>query len=224
MKVFVYPTPQRVKGRVCALLDALRATCTLTTALENGASWVKMVNSRDKALRYKGKAILAGERGGVKIDGFDLGNSPYEFTRERVEGRGIVMTTSNGSRAFEMLSCDLVVAVSFPNLPAAAEFLKKFDEVHVLCSGTDGKFSLEDFLLAGKIASLDEDPKDAARVAKVYANSVEDIFSEVMKSSHAKKLIELGFEKDVKFCSEVGTQRVVPILDGERFVRAGERI
>ena len=222
MRVVVHPLPEVVEEKVCVLIDALRATCTLTTALSNGASRVRMVESVEEALKYKGKAILAGERGGLKIEGFDLGNSPFDMKEEIVKGKDIVMTTSNGTKAAKMLKCEKTIAVSFPNLPAVLDYVRNFDEVHVVCSGDDGKFSLEDFLLAGKIALLDEDPADSSRIAAVYAESVGNVYEEILKSSHAQRLIRLGFEKDVKFCSEIGTQSVVPVMVDGVFVRGEE--
>ena len=223
MKVVVHPLPEVVEEKVCVLIDALRATCTLTTALSNGALRVKVVGSVEEALKYKGKALLAGERGGLKIDGFDLGNSPFDMEREIVKGKEIVMTTSNGTKAARMLKCEKIIAASFPNLPAVLDYLRRFDEVHVVCSGDNGKFSLEDFLLAGKIALLDEDPTDSGRIAAVYAESVRNVYEEILKSSHARRLIGLGFEKDVKFCSEIGTQNVVPVMMDGAFTR-GENL
>ncbi len=218
MKVKVHPLPEKVVGKVCVLVDALRATCTISAALSFGATGIIPVGSVEEAKKLKGDgAVLAGERKGKKIKGFDLGNSPFDM--EQVSGKEVILTTSNGTRAVKMLDCEEIVAASFPNLLAVLDFLKGFDEVDVVCSGDDGKVSLEDFLLAGKIAMLDRDPKDVTRIASIYASSVTSVNEEILKSSHALELIELGFRRDVEFCSNVGTISEIPVLRSGVFRR-----
>jgi 2-phosphosulfolactate phosphatase len=219
VKVFVHLLPEVLNKEVCVLIDALRATCTISTALENGAYGVRVVESIEEALSYKGKAILAGERNGLKIEGFDLGNSPFDMKPDIVRGKEVVLTTTNGTKTAKMLKCNVVIAASFPNLPAVLEKLKEFREIRVVCSGDNGKISLEDTLLAGKIATLDENPMDLTRIVYKYAEKVKDIYQEVLRSSHAQKLIKMGFERDVEFCTKIGTQKVVPIMEKGVFRR-----
>lgn len=210
MKILVHPLPEEFKGDVCVLIDALRATCTISAALANGASGIRPVESVEKALKFKGKAILIGERDSVKVEGFDFGNSPTEI--KNISGKEVVLTTTNGTRAVSMLRCSIVVAASFPNVSSVKKFVSDFDRIDVVCSGDSGKMSLEDFLLAGMIAELDENPRDVTRIAQVYAQNVQNIKEEILRSSHARRLIELGFSKDVDFCSNIDTLNVVPIL------------
>ncbi len=217
MKVFVHPLPKPLSGEICVLIDALRATCTISAALSNGAIGVRPVRSVEEALRFKGKALLAGERGSVKIEGFDLGNSPVEM--KNVFGKEVVLTTTNGTRVLSMMKCDEVVAASFPNLSAVVDYISSFDRIDVVCAGDKGDISLEDFLLAGMISELDEDPTDATRIAWLYSRSVKNIREEIMRSSHARHLIEIGFSKDVDFCSSVNTLSVVPVLKNGIFRR-----
>lgn len=217
MRVFVHPLPKPLESEVCVLIDVLRATCTISAALSNGATGVRPVKDVEEALRYKGKALLAGERNSVKIKGFDLGNSPSDMVE--VFGREIVLSTTNGTKALSMMRCSTVVAASFPNLSAVVDFLSPFDRIDVVCAGDNGEISLEDFLLAGRIAELDDDPKDTARIATLYSKSVKDVQSEILKSSHARRLLELGFSEDVEFCSAVDTLSVVPVLKDGVFRR-----
>ncbi len=222
MRVHVHPVPEIVESDVCVLVDVLRATCTISAALDAGAKWVRPVPTIEEALKYRGKAILAGERNSKKIEGFDLGNSPLEVRPEVVGGREIVLTTSNGTKVLEKMNCSIVVAASFPNLPSVLSFLKRYEAVHVVCAGDGGRMSLEDFLLAGFIARMDEDPRDEARIAAAYASLVgRKVKDEVMRSSHARELLSLGYLKDLEFCTSMGTMSVVPILEDGVFKAVG---
>ena len=217
MRILVHPLPKYLSSDVCVLIDALRATCTISAALANGASGVRPVKSIKEALNFRGEALLAGERNGVKIEGFDLGNSPNEMMN--LQGKEIVLTTTNGTRAISMLKCNTVIAASFPNISAIKGFISSFDRADLICSGDNGEISLEDFLLAGMIAELDENPTDAARISQMYAKSVHNIKEEVLRSSHARHLIEIGFSKDIDFCMSIDTLDVVPILKDGVFRR-----
>ena len=136
------------------------------------------------------------------------------------KGKRIALTTSNGTRALSMIDCEIVYAASFLNFSSIVEILKRFDEIDIICSGTNGEFSLEDFLLAGFIAKeIDIEKNDAAVAAERYASSVKNVLDEILKSSHAKKLIDLGFEDDVEFCSQIDIYDTVPILKDGEFVR-----
>ena len=222
MRVHVHPIPEIVESDVCVLVDVLRATCTITAALAAGAVGVRPVSTIEEALKHRGKSLLAGERNSRKIEGFDLGNSPLEMRPEIVGGREIVLTTSNGTKVLEKLNCPIVVAASFPNLPAVLSFLKRYEAVHVVCVGDGGRISLEDFLLAGFIARMDEDPRDEARIAAAYASLVgKRVKDEVMRSSHARELSSLGCPKDVDFCTSIGAVNVVPILEDGVFRAVG---
>ena len=212
--VRLHVLPKEIRGKTCVLIDVLRATSTITLAIGEGAELVKPVLKVEEALKFSERGYLvAGERGGIKPPDFDLGNSPTEFSRIDLEGRRIVLTTSNGTRALHMMRCDEIYAASFLNLSAVSRILKEMSELDIVCSGTDGEFSLEDFLLAGFILKgfdrsvLD----DTAHVAKVYASSVKDVFEEISSSFHARRLIELGFEEDVRLCSRIDLYDVVPV-------------
>jgi 2-phosphosulfolactate phosphatase len=148
--------PEDLAGRTAVVIDVLRATTTIAHALAAGAKAVvpcgEVEQARQVALRLGADALLAGERGGLPIPGFDLGNSPAEFTAQRVEGKTIVFTTTNGTRA--LLRCtgaEDVLLAAFVNFSAVCTELAGRDNVAIVCAGTDGQVTREDVLLAGAI-------------------------------------------------------------------------
>jgi 2-phosphosulfolactate phosphatase len=150
--------PGSLRGGVAVVVDVLRATTVMVHALANGCEAVIPCGEIDEAQAVaaglpKGKAILGGERGGLPIPGFDLGNSPGDFTREVCEGKTLVMTTTNGTRAIlASLEADRVLVGSFANVTAIWDVLKKETRpIHIVCAGTDGRVALEDALLAGEL-------------------------------------------------------------------------
>ena len=220
VRTFILPENIETDG-VCLVIDVLRATSTIVTALSNGALLVKPVEKIEEAINMKEKdLLLCGERNGLKIEGFDLGNSPLEYKKEIVKGKKIVLTTTNGTKAIKLLKASKIIAVSFLNVSFAVNAVKNFEEINIVCSGTNGKFSLEDFLLSGLIVKLlnRKDIDDASKVAMRYYESVENVESEIRKSSHAQRLINLGFEKDIIFCSQIDLFNTVPILKNDAFI------
>ncbi len=220
LRIIPIPYPIETDGLVI-LVDILRATSTIVAALAEEASLVKPVASVDEALLYKDKDyLIAGERGGLPPEGFDLGNSPreaYKMARSKV-----VLTTTNGTKALNFVKkSKAICAGSFLNLKAVANFAQRFDNVVILCAGTEGELSLEDFLFAGKLAlkleSYSSD-NDAAIIARKYSSTVDDISQEIFSSHHARRLIKLGLEEDVKFCAQEDIYDLVPILTPEGFV------
>jgi 2-phosphosulfolactate phosphatase len=168
-RVFVYLLPSLIptgslRGGVAVVADVLRATTVMVHALAHGCEAVIPCCEVEEARAVAdglapGTAILGGERGGLPIPGFDLGNSPGDFTREVCEGKTLVMTTTNGTRAvLAALEAERVYIASFANLKATADelivqLLKKDHghPIHIVCSGTEGFISLEDSLLAGAL-------------------------------------------------------------------------
>jgi 2-phosphosulfolactate phosphatase len=169
-KVFVHLLPSLIpsgslRGGVAVVVDVLRATTVMVYALAAGCEAIIPCEEIDEAKAVaeglpRGTALLAGERGGLPIPGFHLGNSPCDFTPEVCQGKTLVMTTTNGTRAIlACLDADRVYIASFANLRATSDelsvqFLKKDHghPVHIVCSGTEGFISLEDSLLAGALA------------------------------------------------------------------------
>jgi 2-phosphosulfolactate phosphatase len=170
-KVFVHLLPSLIppgslRGGVAVVVDVLRATTVMVYALAAGCKAIVPCDEIDEAKAIAATlpadtALLAGERGGLPIPGFHLGNSPCEFTPEVCQGKTLVMTTTNGTRAIlACLDAERIYIASFANLRATADelsvqFLKKDHghAVHIVCSGTEGFISLEDSLLAGALTT-----------------------------------------------------------------------
>ncbi len=206
---------------VCVVFDVLRATSTIVTALANGAAAVIPVAEIPEALALKQKRpelLLGGERDGVRIRAnltggvdFDLGNSPREFTREKVEGKTIVLTTTNGSRALRACAAaKSVLAASFLNLSATAKHLQTLPPSNLLlvCSGTFDQAAFEDVLAAGALADAlwnkfaPDTVADSARVARdIYLQHRDDLLRAMEHSRNGRRLLaNPDLRDDVAFC------------------------
>lgn len=224
MKIKLFPTLNSVeeedlKGTTAVVIDVLRATSVITTAVYNGCLDVVPVLEIEDALTYKNEEVLlGGERRGFKIEGFDLSNSPLEYNRQNVEGKRIVFTTSNGTRAIiKAKYCDTILIGSMLNAKYLADFVvKNGSDINIICSGTDGNFSIDDFLCAGKIIyeinKLKEtDMTDFATLAYLtYMNNRENIFEYLKYASHYKYMMSIGLEEDIKYCFKEDILDVVP--------------
>lgn len=211
--------PKRDLGATaCVVFDILRATSTFVTALHNGAAGIIPVSEISEALQIKRKqprVLTAGERHGVKIrvkgQEFDFGNSPREFAPDKVEGRTIVSTTTNGTRALRACArARTILAGAFLNLTATANFLRgqKVKTVILVCAGTGENPALEDILAAGALCEvLAQDKKrltfsDSARVAlAAYRQSKHDLAGTISESENAQRLLTMPeLRADVEFC------------------------
>ncbi len=220
IRVEPFPTWIETQGLV-VLVDILRATSTITAALCQDVIVVKPVASLEEAMLFKEMGyIVAGERGGSRPEGFDLGNSPREI--KKAAGRKVVLATTNGTRTLKFIKkAKAVIAGSFLNLSAVAKFTQRFSEITLLCAGTQGELSLEDFLFCGKLLqelTETEVINDAGIVAKQYAENIKDLESAIFSSHHAQRLTKLGFKDDVIFCSKLNICPIIPILTKEGFV------
>jgi 2-phosphosulfolactate phosphatase len=215
-----------LKGRdlretVCVVFDVLRATSTMVTALGHGATALMPVEEIAEALavrRRQPDVLLAGERDGVRIQAdltgsipFDLGNSPREFTPEKVRGRTIVVTTTNGTRALRACaSAQAVLAGSFLNLQATAEFLEREKPPHLLliCSGTHDQAAFEDVLGAGALCDLIWPAYGGGAVAdsafmarELFRVAQHDLRAAVSRSRNGRRLLAIpDLAADVPFC------------------------
>lgn len=214
-------------GRVAVVLDVLRATSTVVEALANGARSVSPVAGIDEAVRVaqgigRDRALLCGERRSLPIEGFDLGNSPREFTRERVEGKLVVLTTTNGTGAvLASAGARRVVIGSFLNLTAVADALARDGgPVAVVCAGRERRFALEDALGAGLLIArlaeragvaleLNDAGLAAAELARRYGG---DLAAALARTAAGRQLDEAGLGEDVGFCATVDRHAVVPEL------------
>ena len=205
-----------LRGGIAVVLDVLRATTVMTHALASGCLRVVPCLEIDEAFRIakslpKGSALLGGERAGLPIEGFDFGNSPEDYTRQSCEGRTLVMTTTNGTKAIlASTDADRVLIGSFPNLSATIEALRKDGRpIHVVCAGTEGHVSWEDSLLAGAILSkLTDDPhrtndsgllslsswREAETAMRDAGKSLADIFA---RGRGGRRVTEIGLVPDI---------------------------
>lgn len=211
-------------GATVVVVDVIRATTTLVAALANGARAVYPVASSEEAIRLvqslgREDTLLCGERRGLRIEGYDLGNSPAEFTPDVVKDKRLVMNTTNGTRAFlAMEAADMVVAGSFTNLGAVARTVQDVSHLLIVCAGRADLFALEDALLAGALlhrlrdAGVELNPDDGARAALDLAGLYE-VSQDVLASTAAGRLlIDADLGDDLALCASVDACPVVPVL------------
>ncbi|MEM1507407.1 MAG: 2-phosphosulfolactate phosphatase [Candidatus Bathyarchaeia archaeon] len=217
------------RGDLIIVVDVLRCTSTIVTALANGAKEIIPVKSLKEARRKHAENpsyLLAGERGGLKPSGFDLGNSPLEYTHEKILGRTIVLTTTSGTKALEnSRGAKWVLVGSFLNLNAVAEkalsiAMNRGVDICVVQSGTDGRFSLEDFICAGAIINSltrgNVNLSDSAKAAQLGFKHVENnLCANIMRSEHSRRLIKLGFIEDIKFSCQMNLFPIAPFYERE---------
>lgn len=225
---------------VCVVFDVLRATSSMVTALDHGAEAILPVETIPEALAARQRrpdVVLAGERDGVRIQAeltgsiaFDLGNSPREFTRERVAGRTIVMTTTNGTRALRACAAaKMVLASSFLNLGATAEFIERErpSQLLLVCSGTFEEAAYEDVLGAGALCELlwasfrDGKVADSARMARdLFLLADADLAEALARSRNGGRLLgRPELKDDVAFCLRRDGAPLVAELNRQGLVR-----
>ncbi len=234
MKLFTYHTPELTpKDKVpdCAIaLDILRATTTIATALNAGAEAVQAFSDMDKLMQVSeewpaDKRLRAGERGGATVAGCDLGNSPLDCTPERVGGRRLFISTTNGTRALQCIqNAPIVLAAAFVNRQSVVEYLiaQQPETVWLVGSGWEGSFSLEDTACAGAIAHsllvqlnrpLDElaGNDEVLGAIALYAQWKDQLIAMFHHASHGKRLLRLDCHEDLKYCAQTDILDVLPI-------------
>jgi 2-phosphosulfolactate phosphatase len=214
-------------------VDILRASTVISTALHNGAEAVIPVGDVESARVSKNapalqNALLCGERGGRRLEGFDLGNSPAEYTRAKVEDRTLIYASTNGSVAVTAAPTGATVLVGgLVNLTALAQSVVRLDQpVLIACAGKEGGFSLEDAAGAGAIISKlwELDPalelvNDSARAAQILWDQYRsDPVMPLWQSQHGIYLIQIGFGADLAVCGAVDTVPIVPVMRDGRLV------
>jgi 2-phosphosulfolactate phosphatase len=229
---------QDVQGRVVAMIDVLRASTTIAVALAHGArSVIPMESPEDVVTRSKqferGAVLLAGERRMLKMDGFDLGNSPREHTQEVVEGKTVLLSTTNGTKALLAVqgARDVVVA-SYVNLTGASTMLRAAlrggADITIVCAGQDRQFALEDAACAGRYVHHISrrlsgiDLNDAALAATLldrkYGDNLIRLFN---TAAHGRALAAAGFEGDLTACAAVDAYPVIPIYQDRLITKLG---
>ena len=221
--------PKHGIGRTAIVIDVLRATTSIVTAVTNGVDSVVPVMTPDEAfeMREQRGHLLAGEQNGLMIEGFDFGNSPLEFQKSRVEGRTLVLCTSNGTKAIVKASiAENVLIASFLNAAAIVRHAKKLGrDIVILCSGTIGQRTLEDTVCGGMIAAaLDgELTPDALEAVEIYLKYKNGISRCLEDSHHGKDLVKLGFADDLDYAAQVDITGTVPILQHPEKRTEGEK-
>ncbi|MEX2529782.1 MAG: 2-phosphosulfolactate phosphatase [Gemmatimonadota bacterium] len=241
MRVLTYFSALEAEGDevtadTAVVIDVIRATSSIVEALANGARAIYPTVSSEDAIKLantlgREDTLLCGERKGLKIEGFDLGNSPREYARETVGGKRLVMSTTNGTRAFAAThGAKRIIVLSFLNLGAVASELAKTEgEVALVCAGKDGRFSLDDALCAGLLLrmlaqvrggnglDLDDASRTALSIADVYP-----LDADFLRSTAAgAALVEIGLAEDLLVCAERDRHGFVPELI-DRMIRIPE--
>ncbi|MFM7561252.1 2-phosphosulfolactate phosphatase family protein [Cylindrospermopsis raciborskii] len=234
MKIFVYHTPELTPtGEIpeCAIaVDVLRATSTIATVLAAGGEAVQVFSDLNELIEVSEqwpaqKRLRAGERGGSKVAGFELGNSPLDCTAELVEGRRLFISTTNGTRALKRIeNAPIVLAAALINRSAVVKFLleKQPQSIWIVGSGWEGSFSLEDTVCAGAIAhsvwqktglELDEiaGNDEVTSAIALYEQWQDNLIGLFHQASHGKRLLRLECVEDLKYCSQTDILDVLPL-------------
>jgi 2-phosphosulfolactate phosphatase len=224
--------PAVVAGRLAVVIDVLRATSTIVEALANGAAAVYPAASTEGALKLlsslgREDTLLCGERRWLKVDGFDLGNSPSEYTAERVAGKRLVMSTTNGTEALTAAAgADRVVVGSFLNLGGVARAVSGEVSLAIICAGQENTFSLDDVVCAGtllnRVSAVHGDQlsaNDAALAAMALAERFEPGPGFLRQTLAGRSLSENGFGSDLEFCAQIDRHELVPEMR-DRIIRA----
>lgn len=218
--------PADMAGRTVIVVDVLRATTTICHALAAGAACVvpclEIDEARATAAKLGNEARLGGERLGRRIEGFDFGNSPTEYTRESVGGRTVVFTTTNGTRALRRASqAGEVLLGAFVNLSAVVQAVAERERVDILCAGTGGVVTAEDGLFAGAVveriglpaAGFNDQALLVCDAWRTFASSGRSLAAALRECQGGRNLIAEGFDADIDTAAMIDARPVVPRLD-----------
>ena len=217
----IYHDPESV----VVVIDIFRATSAICTAFHHGVEKMIPVASVNEALEYKHQGYLAAaERDAVKVEGFDFGNSPYDFIGSTINGKTVVITTTNGTQAIEAAKkAYRVIIGSFLNIDALCEYVLTLNRnVLLLCSGWKNKFNLEDALFAGAVTEkllLNSDKfklgDSCLALQYLYQTGRNQPMKFLNRASHKERLVKMNLKKDIRFCLQLNYTQKVPVLDGK---------
>ncbi len=221
----------QVQHKNVVIIDILRATSSICVAFYGGVNKILPVSTPEECMMFKDFDFLcAAERNAVKLPGFDMGNSPFEFQNPLLKERNIAFTTTNGTKAIKQskeLGAGKIIIGSFLNLEALVSWLKQQPEdVILLCAGWKDKANLEDSLFAGALVHALKDEftttcDSALMAATLYTTMQHDLEGYVRLSSHANRFKALhAAEDDVRFCVQMNSAPALPIMQGEYLVNA----
>ncbi|MFT5875235.1 MAG: 2-phosphosulfolactate phosphatase [Clostridium sp.] len=212
---------EKIKNKTVVVIDMLRATSVITTAMNNGCKGVIPVLTVDDAAEIvrnsKEEFMLGGERDALKIEGFHYSNSPLEYTRDTIEGKTLVMTTTNGTKAIR--GCEGASNILIGAMLNAKAIVKRVVELNkdvvIVNAGTYGEFSIDDFLCSGYIIDcvlklVEAELTDIAVTSHYIYKNNEDIYSFIKYASHYKRITELGLKADLEYCCRKDIIDIVP--------------
>jgi len=215
-------------GKAAIIIDVLRATSVMATALAHGAKSVQTLADVDEALEMKRRhpeLLLAGERNAIKLQGFDLGNSPLEMSPELLKGRDLLMCTTNGTQAIAAAQeADQVYTAAFINMKSIVDEIAPLrQDLVIICSGTNGLFSLDDGLAAGILVNRlmnkkDYHLSDNARLMSLAIKDEKELKKALKDCFHLNVLLRNGFQADVDYCLSLDVLEAVPRLIEARFI------
>jgi 2-phosphosulfolactate phosphatase len=218
-----------VEDFIVVIIDIFRATTSICYGIDNGATAIIPVAQVEECSAYREKEpgyLLAAERDGEIVSGFDFGNSPFSYSKDKVAGKTIVLTTTNGTHALHLSrKAKKIVLGSFLNLTTLCNWLKQQEEnILLVCSGWKGNFNLEDTLFAGAVVGqlqsatfVADDPAIAS--LDLYNLAKNDLNGYLKKTSHSERLKKLGIEADIAFCLNVDTTTAIPVLEGDALIK-----
>lgn len=214
---------------IVVVIDIFRATSAIVTAFYNGVGKMIPVATVDEAKEYQKNGFMAAaERDGEVIEGFELGNSPFGYMNNKVKGKTIAISTTNGTQAIEASrKASKILIGSFLNLDVLCEYLaQQKKDVILVCAGWKNKFNLEDTIFAGAVVekltteSGFEITCDSAIASKhLYSIAKNDLFEFLSNSSHRNRLAKLDLERDIKYCLTPNQCPVIPVMEGKYLVK-----
>jgi len=226
-----------LKDKNIIIIDVLRASTSIVTALHHGAKEIIPVSTVENAVKISGSlfgdvTLRAGERNAKMIEGFNLGNSPLEYTEETVKGISIILITTNGSIAIvKGKHAKHLVVAGFVNMRSVLHFFSELEsDFMIICAGKENHFCIEDAVCAGRIINeleieyktnlvLDDGAIAAAALDRTFGKN---ILKMMKNSEHGKFLTSIGFGDDLKVCAEIDSMDVLPMLSGN-IIRSGKK-
>ncbi|WP_291650270.1 2-phosphosulfolactate phosphatase family protein [Clostridium sp.] len=216
-----------LEDKIVVVIDMLRATSVITTALANGAKevipmlTVEEAFNKKKELSKKGvDTLLGGERRAIKIEGFDFTNSPLEYTRDKIEGKSIILSTTNGTRAINLsLKASKILIGAMINANAVTDILNEnSNDIVFINSGTNGQFSMDDFICSGYMINLlckkdVHNLSDIAKTAKYIYENNQNIVSFIKEARHYNVLKDLNLQDDLDYCCRKDILDIVPVVN-----------
>ena len=217
---------EKIKNKTAVVIDMFRATSVIITAMNNGCKEIIPFLTIKETLKKadeigRENCILGGERNAVKIEGFDVSNSPLEYTEDLVKNRSVLMTTTNGTKTLtRCCEAENILIGAMINAKAVAEkIIEMNNDVVIVNAGTKGNFSMDDYICSGYIINeilkkKSLDLTDIAKTAVLIFKSHEDILSYVKEASHYSVMKGLKLEDDIEYCIKKSIINIVPQYDG----------